>query len=110
MIQWKFISIELLSYTKTFSFGWEADCKKILIINPVPKKLLTPKGTSAIPVDEESEYYISPKSGGLKPMVLKVTPKEPTVELDNGDIIGGYEIYTARAFLNALERDVIDID
>ena len=29
-------------------------------------------------------------------------------ELDNGDEIGKYEIYTGRAFINALERDVID--
>ena len=29
-------------------------------------------------------------------------------ELDNGDEIGKYEIYTGSAFINALERDVID--
>ncbi len=109
LVQWKFISIELLSYTKVFSFGWESNHKKIIIVNPVPKKVLTPKGESFIP-DENMEYYVSPKSGGLKPMVLKLKIKEYAVELDNCDIIDGYEFYTATGFLNALERDVIDID
>jgi hypothetical protein len=28
--------------------------------------------------------------------------------LDNGDVIGGYKIFTASGFLNALERNCID--
>ncbi len=75
----KFLRIQLFSYTKSFRFGWEADCKKIVIVNPTPLQILLP--------------------GGNRP-----------AELDNGDIVDGYEIYAATAFLNALERDVIDID
>jgi hypothetical protein len=35
---------------------------------------------------------------------------EYATELDNCDIVGGYEYYTATGFLNALERDIIDKD
>ena len=28
--------------------------------------------------------------------------------LDNGDVIGGYKIFTGSGFLNALERNCID--
>ncbi len=75
----KFLRLQIFSYTKSFKFGWEADCKKIVIVNPTPLQILVP--------------------GGNKP-----------AELDNGDIVDGYEIYAATAFMNALERDVIDID
>ena len=108
-IRWKFISIELFSYTKTFEFGWESDAKKVLIVNPVPKRVLTPKGEHAIP-EENTEYYVSQRMGGLKAMVLKTTSQEYATELDNCDIVGGYEFYTATGFLNALERDIIDKD
>ena len=109
LVQWKFISIELLSYTKTFEFGWESNYKKIIIVNPVPQKVLTPKGGSAIP-EENTDYYISPKKGGLKPLIMKTTNKEYAVELDNCDIVDGYEFYTATGFINALDRDIIDKD
>ena len=79
LVIFKFLRIQLFSYTKSFKFGWEADCKKIVIVNPTPLQILL--------------------AGGNKP-----------TELDNGDIIDGYEIYAATAFMNALERDVIDID
>ena len=109
LIQWKFISIELLSYTKTFEFGWESENKKVLIVNPVPKRVLTPKGEHAIP-EENTEYYVSQRRGGLKAMVLKTASQEYATELDNCDIVDGYEFYTATGFLNALERDIIDKD
>ncbi len=109
LVTYKFISIYLFSYTKTFNFGWESDNKKVLIVNPVPQQVLTPKGTNVIP-EENAEYYLSPKKGSLKPMFMKTQAKEFAVELDNCDIVDGYEFYTATGFLNALERDVIDKD
>ncbi len=75
----RFLKIELFSYDKEFSFDYEADGKKILIINPTPIDIFTSHGP-------------------------RVTP------IDNGDEVGKYEIYTATAFLNALEKDVIDKD
>ncbi len=111
LIRFKFLSIDLMSYTKSFDFGWKSDCKKVLIINPIPIKLLTPKGDSILP-DEDTQYYVGHGGmRGLSPMMRKITSgQENSIELDNGDIIDGYEIYSATAFLNALERDVIDKD
>lgn len=111
LVRVKFISIELFSYTKSFDFSWEADCKKVVIFNPTPKQLYTPKGDVVIP-DEVAELYVSPKRGmGLRPMIAALGPKTSNaLELDNGDIVDGYEVYSATPFLNALERDVIDID
>lgn len=79
LIKIMFLKIELFSYSKNFDFGWESDCKKIVILNPTPKKVYTCHGGKS-------------------------------VEIDNGDIIDGYELYATTAFLNALSRDVINID
>lgn len=75
----RFLRIELKRTQINFNFSYEAEGKKVLILNPTPKFVYT--------------YFMG-----------------KTSEIDNADIIGGYEIYTATAFLNALERDCIDID
>ncbi len=111
LVRIKFISIDLFSYTKSFYFGWEADCKKVIIINPTAKSLYAPKGDIILP-DDNAELYVSPKGGmARRPMIAALSPKQQSsLPLDNGDIVDGYEVYAATAFLNALERDVIDID
>ncbi len=47
-----------------------------------------------------------------KVLILSPTPKlifdSRMRQLDNGDTVGGYKLYTGTAFLNALERDCID--
>ena len=75
----RLLRIELKRTQINFNFGYEAEGKKVLILNPTPKFVYT--------------YFMG-----------------KTSEVENADIIGGYEIYTATAFLNALERDCIDID
>ncbi len=69
---------EVFEYKKSFIYDYDSKNKRILIINPVAKNLYSNYGQGMVE------------------------------ELDNGDIIGGFEIYTATGFLNALERDVID--
>ena len=77
LITIRFLRIELISYTKSFSYAYQAEGKKILIVNPMPAMFCTNYGAKI-------------------------------VELDHGDNIGEFEVYGATAFLNALDRDVID--
>lgn len=73
----RFLRIEIISYSKSFSYGYEAEGKKILIVNPLPYKFCTNYGARI-------------------------------VELDHGDNVGEFEVYGATAFINALDRDIID--
>lgn len=73
----RLLTVELFQYDKVGYFGYESDCAKILIINPVPNRVLT---------------FVSGKA----------------VQLDNGDCVGAYKVFSATAFLNALERDVLE--
>ena len=70
----KLFRIDLSRPVKTYVYGWEADCPKILILNPAPYRVCEPGGN----------------------------------ELDNGDRVGEYKVFTGPAFLNALERDCLD--
>ena len=67
----------LYSYTTVRDFNYESDLTKILIINPVPKKL--------------SCYFMN-----------------KIAEIDNGALVGEYKIYTATAFIRALETDTVE--
>ncbi len=109
LITYRFINVYLFSYTKTFNFGWESNSKKVIIVNPVPQKVLTPKGTHIVP-QENTDFYIGANTNTRKPLLTKTQEKVYDIELDNGDIVDGYELYTATGFLNALERNVIDKD
>ena len=73
----RFARITLFSRVTQFEFGFDSNDQKILIINPVPKKLYR-------------------------------TENGKTTELDNGDVVDGYKVYTASGFIGALERDSID--
>jgi hypothetical protein len=73
----RFARITLFSRVTQFEFGFHSDDQKILIINPVPKKLYR-------------------------------TENGKTTELDNGDVVDGYKVYTASGFIGALERGSID--
>ena len=42
------------------------------------------------------------------PKMLYRTENGKTTELDNGDVVDGYKVYTASGFLGALERGSID--
>ncbi|MBR2020433.1 MAG: hypothetical protein IKA05_08560 [Clostridia bacterium] len=67
---------EILSYTTSIDYRFEADGEKLLILNPVPKKVLR-----------------------------KV--QNTTREVDNGDRIGEYLVYTGNAFIRSLQADCI---
>lgn len=67
---------DVLSYTATTDYRFEADGEKVLILNPVPKKVLRKF-------------------------------QNTTREVDNGDRIGGYLVYTGNAFLRGLQADSI---
>lgn len=73
----RLVTVELFQYDKVGNFGFETDCPKILILNPVPYQVVKFEGSKA-------------------------------VQLDNGDCVGDYKLFSATAFLNALERDVLD--
>lgn len=70
----KLFRLDFSRTVKTYVFEWEADCPRILILNPAPYKVCEPGGG----------------------------------ELDNGDRVGAYKVFTGPAFLNALERDCVD--
>ena len=68
---------ELFRYETEGNFTFESEGEKVLIINPVPRKVF-----------------------GVR--------LDKTWPLDNGDVVGDYRVFTAGAFLNALERDCLD--
>ena len=67
---------ELLRFETQADYTFEADGKKLLLLNPPPK-------------------------------FVKIAYKGITRDADNGDHIGDYTIYSANAFLRALERDAV---
>ncbi len=73
----RFARMTLFTHIKTDRFGYEAEGMKLLIINPIPKKV----------------YFGKNGRSDL---------------IDNGDRVGEYKIYSASAFLGALERDCLD--
>jgi hypothetical protein len=73
----RFARITLFSRVTQFEFGFHSDDQKILIINPVPKKLFCHFGNKI-------------------------------AEIDNGDRVGDYKIYTATAFVRAIETDTVE--
>lgn len=106
LVKIRFLRIVLFSYTKSFNFGFESKYKKILIINPISKKLLFPRADFTNDTDEQTEIAVRTKTR----LNVSITSNLSSRELDNADIIDGYEIYNATGFLNALERDCIDRD
>lgn len=107
LIKVRFIRLVLFSYTKSFNFNYEAEGKKVLIVNPVPQRILLPY--AELDEDSDESSGILSKAGG-RFYVMNSPRTKVSRELDNGDIVGEFEIYSARAFLNALERDCIDKD
>ncbi len=71
-------ALELFSHASITDYTFEADGNKILILNPAARRV-----------------YAEEANGKLASM-------------DNGDRIGEYKIFTANAFLRALERDAAD--
>ena len=69
--------IRLFYRATQFEYGFASENQKILIINPVPKKLYRAENGKS-------------------------------TELDNGDVVDGYKVYTASGFIGALERGSID--
>jgi len=63
-------------YSKHYTFDYSSEHPKIIVVNPVPRKLHT--------------FH-----------------EAKLVDLDNGDKVGEYKIYTATAFLRALELGYI---
>ena len=72
----KIRGVKILSYKTVKHFSYDSKDSKILIVNPVPKKLMAYKGT--------------------------------IVEIDNGELVGDYKIYTATAFVRAIDNDILD--
>ena len=67
----------IVSHTVVKDFGYDSEHTKILIINPVPKKLFCYFGNRV-------------------------------EEIDNGALVGDYKIYTATAFVRAIDTDTIE--
>jgi len=106
LIKIRFLRLVLFSYTKSFKVGYEAEGKKILIINPIPQKVLFPKTDFSDMMDESGMFAVHARTRAY----VKNAAASDSYELDNGDIVGDLEIYSAKSFLNALERDCIDKD
>ncbi len=73
----RFRRVEYFRYTTQFDFSFEADGRKCLIVNPVPKELYA----------GDTSFYR---------------------EIDTGESVGAYKIFTATGFLGALSRNVLD--
>ena len=72
----KIRGVKILSYKTVKHFSYDSKDSKILIVNPVPKKLMAYRGT--------------------------------IVEIDNGELVGDYKVYTATAFVRAIDNDILD--
>ena len=72
----KIRGVKILSYKTVKHFSYNSKDSKILIVNPVPKKLMAYRGT--------------------------------IVEIDNGELVGDYKVYTATAFVRAIDNDILD--
>lgn len=77
MYSFNLFKTPIFSHTTVKRFGYDSEHSKILIINPVPKKLFCHFGNKI-------------------------------AEIDNGDHVGDYKIYTATAFIRAIENDILD--
>ena len=77
MYSFNLFKTPIFTHTKVREFGYESEFSKILIINPVPKKLFCHFGNKI-------------------------------EEIDNGALVGGYKIYTATAFVRAIDNDILD--
>ena len=77
MYSFNLFKAQIFSHTTVRHFDYDSEYSKILIINPVPKKLFCHFGNKI-------------------------------EEIDNGAIVGGYKIYTATAFIRAIETDTIE--
>ena len=64
--------------TTIYKFAYKSDCPQILVLNPTPRHV-----------------YAHQEGNRL-------------AKVDNGDRVGNYKLYTATAFLRALELDVLD--
>ena len=71
-------TIELFHFVTDVNFRYYSEGNKVVIINPIPKKLFTREGS-----------------------LFR--------EIDTGDRIGEYKIYSATGFLNALDRNVLSL-
>ncbi len=69
--------VEFFRWEKEGSFAFPGEGQKVLIINPVPRRVFG-------------------------------AHLDKTWPLDNGDRVGEYRVFTASAFLNALERECLD--
>jgi hypothetical protein len=69
--------LELFGFTSEIDYTFEADGEKVILINPVPRR-------------------VRKQSGNL------------IGEMDNGDRMGDYTIYTGNAFLRYIDRLGID--
>ncbi len=107
-----FFKSEAFSYNKSISFAYEADEPKILILNPIPKFCYTVLGSETVDfkAKKRDDEYAEPITTGSHkaPKVVYVTYNGKTVPIDNGDVIGGYKIYSTSAFINAADRDCLD--
>ena len=77
MYSFNLFKTPIFSHTTVKRFGYDSEHSKILIINPVPKKLFCHFGNKI-------------------------------AEIDNGDRVGDYKIYTATAFIRAIETDTVE--
>lgn len=77
MYSFNLFKAQIFSHTTVRHFGYDSEYSKILIINPVPKKLFCHFGNKI-------------------------------EEIDNGALVGDYKIYTATAFVRAIETDTIE--
>ena len=77
MYSFNLFKASIYTHTVVKDFGYDSEYGKILIINPVPKKLHCHFGNKI-------------------------------EEIDNGALVGEYKIYTATAFVRAIETDTVE--
>lgn len=70
--------LTLFQYESAYLFRYESDLPKIVIINPTPNQ------------------------------IFSISQDKRVSEIASGDKVGDYKVFTATAFLNALERDVLE--
>ena len=96
-----------LTFLSTFEYNFEGEGDKIIIINPVPKRIYVSQDEQL--TGETDEIAASYAKEGTLASVATLSPirrkeAKSTRELQPGDKIWGYTIYNTTSFLGAIDR------
>lgn len=96
-----------ITFLSTFEYNFEGEGDKIIIVNPVPKRIYVSQDEMLTGETDEASIRYS-KEGTLASAAtfspIRKKEAKSTRELQPGDRIWGYTIYNTTSFLGAIDR------